>query len=74
MCSSTVFNLGVRWGSVSQPHPDRSTRGNDPVPTEQEAGWAPGLVWIGAEKIATKGIRSPYRPPCVESRQTTQDI
>jgi hypothetical protein len=56
MCSSTVFNLGVRWGSVSQPHPDRYTRGNDPVPTIQEAGLAPGLVWIGAEKIPQQGF------------------
>ena len=31
----------------------------DPVPVVQEAGWAPGLVWTGAENT---GIRSPDRP------------
>ena len=24
----------------------------DPVPIVQEAGWAPGLVWTGAENLA----------------------
>ena len=32
--------------------------GNDPVPTVQEAGWAPGPVWTGAENLASTGIRS----------------
>ena len=27
-----------------------------------EAGWAPGLVWKGAENLAPTGIRSPDRP------------
>jgi len=35
--------------------------GKDPVPIVQEAGWAPGPVWMGAEKSPT-GIRSPDRP------------
>jgi hypothetical protein len=34
----------------------------DPIPIVQEAGWAPGLVWIGAEYLAATGIRSPDRP------------
>ena len=34
----------------------------DPVPIVQEAGWAPGLVWTGAENLAPTGIRSPDRP------------
>jgi hypothetical protein len=25
--------------------------GKDPVPISQEAGWAPGPVWTGAENI-----------------------
>jgi len=29
----------------------------DPVPTVQEAGWAPGPVWTGAENLAPTGIR-----------------
>ena len=31
----------------------------------QEAGWAPGLVWTGAENIAPTGIRSPDRPAII---------
>ena len=30
----------------------------DPVPVVQEAGWAPGPVWTGAENLAVIGIRS----------------
>ena len=38
------------------------TPGKDPVPIVQEAGWAPGPVWTGAENLAATGIRSPDRP------------
>ena len=38
------------------------TPGKDPVPTVQEAGWAPGPVWTGAENFAPIGIRFPDRP------------
>ena len=38
------------------------TPGKDPVSIVQEAGWAPGPVWIGAENLAPTGIRSPDRP------------
>ena len=37
-------------------------RERDPVPIVQEAGWAPGQVWKGAENLACSGIRSPDRP------------
>jgi hypothetical protein len=43
--------------------------GKDPVPIVQEAGWATGPVWTGAENLATTGIRSPDRQP-VASRYT----
>jgi len=33
-----------------------------PVLIVQEAGWAPGPVWTGAENLAATGIRSPDRP------------
>ena len=38
--------------------------GKDPVPTVQEAGWAPGPVWTGAENIAPQrdSIRGPSSP------------
>jgi len=42
--------------------PAASVPGKDLVPTLQEAGWAPGPVWTGAENIALTGIRSPDRP------------
>ena len=38
------------------------TPGKDPEPIVQEAWWAPGLVWTGAENLAPTGIRSPDRP------------
>jgi hypothetical protein len=38
-----------------------STPVKDPVPIVQEAGWAPGPVWTGAENLAPTGIRSPHR-------------
>ena len=38
------------------------TPGKDPVPIVQEAGWALGPVWTGAENLAPTGIRSLDRP------------
>ena len=32
--------------------------GKDLVPIVQEAGWAPGPVWTGAENLTPTGIRS----------------
>jgi hypothetical protein len=60
-----------------------STLGKDPVPIEQ-AGWAPGPVWTGAENLAPTGIWSPdflarsqshidwdTRPTCLYNAQIT---
>jgi len=47
--------------------PAAFTHWNEPVPIAQEAGWAPGLVWIGAENLAPTGIRSPDIPARGES-------
>ena len=38
------------------------TPGKNSVPIVQEAGWASGLVWTGAENLAPTGIRSPDHP------------
>jgi len=38
------------------------TPGKDPTPIVQEAEWAPGPFWTGAENLAPTGIRSPDRP------------
>jgi hypothetical protein len=35
-----------------------STPDKDPVPIVQEAGWAPGPVWTGAQNLVPTGIRS----------------
>ena len=42
-------------------------RERDPVPIVQEAGWAPGPVWMGAENLAHTGTRWPDRPTRSES-------
>ena len=49
------------WGVSVTPRP-LFTPGKDPVPIVQEAGWAPGPVWTGAENLAPTGIQSPDRP------------
>jgi len=46
------------WGVSVTPRP-LFTPGKEPV---QEAGWAPGPVWTGAENLAPTGIRSQDRP------------
>jgi hypothetical protein len=48
-------------GVTSQRHAPRYP-GKDPLPILQEAGWAPGPVWTGAENLVTTGIRSPDLP------------
>ena len=44
------------------PRPSRFTPGNDPIPILQEAVWAPGQVWSGAENLTSTGIRFLDRP------------
>jgi len=44
------------------PRPDRFTPGNEPIPTVQEAGWAPQPVWMGAENCSPTEIQSPDHP------------
>jgi len=54
------------WGVGVKPRPLFTPR-KDTVPTVQGAGWAPGLVWTGAENLAPTGIQSPGRPACSRS-------
>ena len=56
------------WGVNVTPRP-LFTPGKDPVPVVQEAGWAPGPVWAGAENLAPAGIRTRTFQP-VASRYT----
>ena len=48
------------WGVSVTPRPFFTPRKNS-VSIAQEAGWAPGPVWTGAENLASTGIRSPDR-------------
>jgi len=43
--------MALNGGGWLMPHPICFTSRNDPVPLVQEAGWSPGLVWMGVEKI-----------------------
>jgi hypothetical protein len=56
------------WGVSVTPRP-LFTPGKNLVPIVQEAGWAPGPVWISAENLAPTGIRSWTAQP-VTSRYT----
>jgi len=49
------------WGVSLTPWPLFTPR-KDTVVIVQEAGWAPGLVWTGAENLAPTRIRSLDRP------------
>ena len=72
LCTGRTAHRGSR--GIALPFHDHGTRGvsltprplftpgKDPVPIVQEAGWAPGQVWTGAENLAPTGIRSPDRP------------
>jgi hypothetical protein len=64
MYSSTLFlDLGTRRGlGVSVTPRPHSTPGKDPLPIVQEAGWAQGPIWTGAENLAPTGSRSPDLP------------
>ena len=63
MYSSTPFLTSALEGVRGQRHaPAAPYPQKDPVPIVQEAGWASGPVWTGAENLAPTGIRSPDRP------------
>jgi hypothetical protein len=56
---TTALERGCVVSVTSRPH---FTLGKHPVPVVQEAGWAPGPVWTGAENLVPTGIRYPDRP------------
>ena len=53
---------------MPQPH---LTTGKDSVPIVQEAGWASGPVWTGAENLAPTGIRF---TDCLAHRQSLYQL
>ena len=59
---------GIRrgWGVSVTPR-SLFNPGKVPVPIVQEAGWAPGPVWTGAENLAPSRIWSPNRPARTQS-------
>ena len=63
------FNRGAtcRWAVNSTPRPLFPHEGAT-VSIVQEAGWASGPVWTGAEYFALTGVRTPERP--VVARRT----
>ena len=61
------MTTALEGGEGSASRPDRFTPGKEPVPIVEEARWAPGPVWTGAENIAATGIRSPDRPARTKS-------
>jgi len=66
--SSTLSLISALGGVGSQRHALAIIPpGKDPVPIVQEAGWAPGPVWTGAENLASTAIRSPDRPARIAS-------
>jgi len=48
--------MALEGGKGSASRPGHSLAQEDSVPIAQEAGWAPGLVWTGAENLAPTGI------------------
>ena len=55
-------------GEWSAARPGRTLPpGKDPVPIFQEAGWAPGPVWTGAENLVPTGIRCRTVQPVAQS-------
>ena len=64
------LKLGARWGGWSAPRPGRFTPRKDLVPIVQEAGWAPGPVWTGAENLAPQPEFEPRTVQPVASRYT----
>jgi hypothetical protein len=57
------MTTALEGGVISSTPPPHFTPGKDLVPIVQEAGWAPGPVWTGAENVAPPtGIQSPDRP------------
>ena len=80
LCTGRTAHRGSR--GIALPFHDHSTRkgvraqrhapaafyppGKTRYPV-QEHGWDPGVIWTGAENLASTGIRSPDRPPRSQS-------
>jgi hypothetical protein len=65
--STLSLTSALDRGGWSTARLSRFTPGKDPVPIVQEAGWAPGPVWTGAENLTHTQILSPELPIRSES-------
>ena len=62
MCSSTVSLTSALDGVGGQHHaPALYPRERDPVPIEEEGGWASGPGWTGTEDLAPHRGSNPGR-------------
>jgi len=68
------MTTALEGGEGSASRPGLLYPGKDPVPIVQEAGWAPGPVWIIAENLAPTGIRSPDRPARSQSMTLNRSV
>ena len=71
--NSTLSLTSARDGGVNATPQPLYPRERDPVPIVQEAGWAPGPVWTGAENLASTGL-DPRTAQPVASRYTDYAI
>jgi hypothetical protein len=74
-----LYPGGLVVGGWSTPHPDCFTPlEGDPVPIVQEAGWAPGPVWMGAKNLPPPGFDPwPVQPVvnhCTDCAVLAQDF
>jgi hypothetical protein len=55
---SSILSLtsALDWGGWLPPRPVRYTPWKVAVPNVEEAGWAPGPVWMGVENVTLTGI------------------
>jgi hypothetical protein len=61
-------DLGTRrWLVVSSTPRPHFTPGKDPIPIVQEARWAPGPVWTGAENLAPTSFDPQIVQPVAQS-------
>jgi hypothetical protein len=58
----------------STPRLGRFTAGKDPVPTVQEAGWAPGPVWTGADPRTAQPVASLYTDWAIPTHQGNEVV
>ena len=66
MYRSTLSLTSWEWLVNARPRPLYPWE-RGPVPIIQEAGWVPGPVWMGVERLVFTGIRSQDRPVRSES-------